>query len=178
MDISADCLFHLLSYLGYDDLLRLFTVSRTFYKMGLDDMTWRRLLQYKYPNNIITSLPGVDREKYKDWRQYYEVVHTNSRMYQVKLPFIKPIPFMGYPYIMSSSELDKLIQPIKTKLRRGDIVQFNDGDSDEKFLWSGISLDKLQCDEDDYDVLPLSYPIDEFINPYRWQIDMSAIIKL
>lgn len=44
-------------------------------------MTWRRLLRAKYLS--IEILPGPN--KYKSWREYYDVIHTYARMYQVDL---------------------------------------------------------------------------------------------
>lgn len=35
-------------------------------------------------------------------------------------------------------------------------------------MWTGTGLDTLSNEDDDYGHLPLSYTINEFINPYRW----------
>jgi hypothetical protein len=67
MDISLDCLCHLLGYLGYSDILCLFSVNKQLYKICSNDMTW----------------------KYKSWKQYCNVIHTGARLYQVDAAYLQ-----------------------------------------------------------------------------------------
>jgi hypothetical protein len=160
MDISLDCLFYLLGYLEYDELLSLFCVNKYFYGLSLQDSTWQRLLQGLYPS--IQTLPGPN--KYKDWREYYDVVHTNARLYHVDIP-------MGDEENLTASDAETYMSTdLKNEVRRGDVVHFGSDDyrNCNKYLWNGVGLDELGDDEDDYGHLPSSYTCNEFINPYRW----------
>lgn len=169
MDISGDCLFHLFGYLDYPDIIGLFRVNKELYKISVDDMTWRRILQTKYPS--IESLPGVD--KYKSWRQYTEVIHTGARLYHVDAAYGFVLPKRDLPPGFNippeclidldefHSQLVKEIKYISKNIRRGDVVRF--GKARWMMIWDGCKLEPLLNNN-----LPPTYTLEEFIYPYRW----------
>ena len=108
------------------------------------------------------------------WRDYYEIIHTKARLYEVKIPSPSSVDFTT-----PLDQLETYLTPLKCEIRRGDIIHLDFGKYRNigKYIWNGIGLDELSFEDDEGGHLPSSYTINEFINPYRWsRCDVPNIV--
>lgn len=164
--------------LSYEDLLRACSTNKSLSAYCRDDNFWKDFLQNKFPS--IKSKKFVTYT-YPTWRDYAEVIFTNANLYET--------PAGTLSEEMKEAIIDTMINDNATadqlqylsaialpyikalKVRRGDIVRFDDLGTDYdsgKFIYNGESLESIGWYMDSYGYLTGNFTVEEFIDPSRW----------